>query len=116
LEDVAVTGDALIIKGLELALQDRGGERAPVTQYRGDLRVTMCGRVPRKEPDRPQPKLELRIAGRPFEVHGATLRSEGGKHYLRLTRAPHRCDTAITEGYDFYLDLAIAGDPPKVQL
>jgi hypothetical protein len=115
LDDVAVSGDAVVIKGLELALQERGTE-GRLLQYHGDLQANLCGRVARKEPDRPQPKLELTVAGVALAVHGASVRPEGKRHYLRLTRAPHRCDSAFTEGYDFYLDLAFAGDPPKLEL
>ncbi len=115
-EDLAVSGDAVVAKGLELALQDRGGEKGQLFQYEGDLRAKLCGRATRKEPDRPQPKLKVTVAGQPLEVHGASVRPEGKKFYLRLTHAPHKCDSAFTEGYDYYLDVALAGDPPKVEL
>jgi len=69
--------------------------------------------VPRPEKPRPQPDLTLSIAGERLAVQGASIRSERGKRYLRLTRAAHACRSACAEGYDFYLDLALTGTPPK---
>lgn len=104
-DDAAKTGERLRVQGLELAVQDQ--DRHFV--YTGDLPVKICGRKKRAEPDRPQPELKLSIADLPIEVHGASLRPEAGKIYLRLTRAPHKCGSVFTEGYDFYLDLALDG-------
>jgi hypothetical protein len=114
LDDVLVSGDSVIVKGLEVSLQDRSDKG--LVQFQGDLRARHCGRVARKEQDRPQEKLKLSIGREPITVRGASLHPEGKSHYLRLTRAPHACDSAFTEGYDFYLDLALVGDPPKLKL
>lgn len=102
-DDAAQTGQTLKVSGLELAAQDQ----ARHLLYTGDLDVKICGRKARPEEDRPQPELTLTVADLPIEIHGASLRPEAGKIYLRLTRAPHRCGSAFTEGYDFYLDVAL---------
>jgi hypothetical protein len=115
LTDLVDDGSTLLVRGLEIALQARGPQ-GRLLQFDGELRATRCGRVPRKEPARPQHALRLSIGGHVVTVGGATLRTDGDRRYLRLTRAPHRCDSAFTEGYDFYVDLALAGSPPKVVL
>jgi len=104
-DDAAKTGDTLQVKDLELAVQDQTRHFL----FSGDLPVKICGRKKRPEKDRLQPDLKLTIADIPVEVHGASLRPEAGKIYLRLTRAPHECGSVFTEGYDFYLDLALDG-------
>ena len=114
-EGVRANETVVAIKGLELALQEHG-QAARLYQFDGDLLATNCGRVSRPEANRPQTKLNLRIDGVPVVIRGASVRPEGNRHYLRLTRAPHRCDSAVTEGYDFYVELALTGDPPRVAL
>lgn len=106
---------SVLAKGLELALQGRGAGGA-LYQFEGELRARQCGRIERPEPRRPQRDLKLTISGRTVEINGATLHDESGRKYLKLTRAPHRCDSALTEGYDFHLDLALDADPAKVVL
>lgn len=100
------------IEGLDLAL----GDGAREILWDGHLDAEDCGRVERSEPDRPQTALTWSIADQPIEVHGASLRPDGPRYLLRLSRAPHNCNTVFTEGYDLYLDLALDGDPPKVVL
>ncbi len=112
LDDLLETPDTITVAGLELACQDRDGKMVQLT---GPLRATSCGRVEREEESRPQEALSLRIAGQPFTIRGASVRPHGDQFFLRLTRAPHRCASVFTEGYDFYLDIALKGDPPKVQ-
>lgn len=113
LDRVTVGVDRIDVKGLELALQSRG-PNPKLYQHNGELVASRCPRVPRPEPARPQPKLTLTIDGKSLTIRGATLRDDGGQLYLRLTRAPHRCDSVVTEGFDFYLDLVLVGSPPKV--
>jgi len=114
-EDVTEAGGTVRANGVELALQEHGQD-GHLFQFEGELRAENCGRVARSEPKREQPKLTLRIANRTVVIQGASVRPEGGRRYLRLTRAPHRCDSAFTEGFDFYVDLALEGDPPKLAL
>jgi hypothetical protein len=109
-EDVVVMAGSQRVKGLELALQDRGR----LFTHSGDLEVRDCGRAPRPELDRPQTELKLTVAGEPVAVRGASIRPEGGKLHLRLTRAPHACGSIFTEGYDFYLDLVLDEDPLRL--
>lgn len=109
-DDVVAAADGKELRGLELALQDR----ARLLNWTGNMSVRDCGRAPRPETDRPQPDLDVTIAGETIAIHGATIRPEAGKLYLRFTRAPHACSTVFTEGYDFYLDVALEGDPPRV--
>ncbi|MEM1034692.1 MAG: hypothetical protein AAGN82_30410 [Myxococcota bacterium] len=113
LADVDASAETLKLRDLELAVQDRMRHLL----YTGDLEVKICGRKPRAEAERPQPELRLTIDGTVIEVRGASIRPVGNKKHLRLTRAPHACGSAFTEGYDFYLDVAIdpAGDEgPRV--
>jgi len=113
LDGVTVNEDRIAVKGLELSLQTRG-PNPRLYQHDGDLIARRCPRVRRPEAAHPQPKLTLTLDGESVAIRGATLRDEGGKVYLRLTRAPHRCDSVFTEGFDFYLDLALVGSPLKV--
>lgn len=110
-DDVRRSDGEVTFVGLELASQDG----TKMVTWTGDLRAKDCGRASRKEPDRPQRDLQLTVAGKPLEIHGASLLPMGGKTFLRLTRGPHRCDSVFTDGYDFFLDLALAGEPPKVE-
>jgi hypothetical protein len=115
LDDVMELGDAVKVKDLQLMCQDR----QQLVAWRGDLSAKHCGRIARVEELRPQKEMVLTIAGERVAIGGASIRPEAGKHYLRLTRAAHQCGSIFTEGYDFYLDMAIAseapGGPPKVQ-
>jgi hypothetical protein len=104
--------DGLAVAGLELAARE--GDR--MVGYSGDAAVKTCGRVPRPEPDRPQPELTLEVAGERIAVRGATLRHEGPRRVLRLTRAPHACETIFPEGYDFVVDLVVGGTPERPKL
>ena len=110
--------DEVVIKGLELALADRdkSNPSAPLRQlmYSGDLTAKSCGRAPRPEPDRPQEKLSFVLGKSQIPVHGASVKKTGGKYFLRLTRAPHDCDSRFPRGFDIYVDLVLAGEPPKV--
>lgn len=115
LEGLVETPTTVVARALELSLQTRG-TNPRLYQHEGELVATRCERVPRSEVAKPQPKFALTIAGTPVVVRGATLRDEGGKTYLRLTRAAHRCDSVFTEGYDFYLDLLLVGSPAKLGL
>lgn len=110
IDDVVAASGGQELRGLELALQDR----KRLFTFSGDLSVKDCGRAPRPEPDRPQGELALSIAGEPVVVRGASIRPEGERLHLRLTRAPHACASVFTEGYDFYLDLALEGEPPRL--
>lgn len=101
--------DTITVKGLELACQDRKA----MVMWNGPLKAKNCGRVPREEEDRPQEDLKLTIAGETIPIHGATVRPQGDKFHLRLTRAPHRCSSVFTEGFDFYLDVAFSGGKEK---
>jgi hypothetical protein len=112
LEGVRESNGKVRIQGLDVALGD--GTRDIL--WDGDLEAENCGRVDRSEPDRPQKELDWRIADVPVEVHGVSLRPDGGRYVLRFSRAPHNCNTVFTEGYDVYLDLALDGEPPKVVL
>lgn len=112
LDDLLEAPDQIIVKGLELACQDRDGKMVQLT---GPVTAKSCGRVERDEESRPQEELSLRIAGQPYAINGASVRPHGDQFFLRLTRAPHRCESVFTEGYDFYLDIALKGEPPKVQ-
>ena len=49
-------------------------------------------------------------------MRGATLRPEGAARRLRLTGVAHDCRSALTQGYDWYLDLVLAGKPPALTL
>jgi len=111
LDDVIEMPDRVTVKGLEIAGQDHKA----LLGWQGPLVANNCGRVKRKEEARPQQGLKLSIAGQSFSIHGASVRPQAGQYFLRLTRAPHRCASVFTEGYDFYMDLALKGDPPKVQ-
>lgn len=113
LEELTEHDDAVIVRGLEIALEERGTNRRLV-QFEGDLRATNCGRVRRPEAVRPQPKLVFSVSGQAIPVLGATVRIDAGRRILRLTRAPHRCDSVFTEGFDFYADLAFEGTPPRL--
>jgi hypothetical protein len=110
IDDVLALPDGHKLVGLELAAQDQ----KRLWTWTGDLVVKDCGRVPRPEPDHPQPELSISLSGQRIPIHGATLRPEAGKLYVRLTRAPHGCNTVFTEGYDFYLDFAFEGEPPRL--
>ncbi len=112
--DVTVTGQDVHIRGLELAAVD--GTTGQTVMWSGDLAATSCPKVARTEPDRPQDKLSLSVAGTKLPVHGATVHHNGKQHFLRLTRAPHDCATDVAEGFDFYLDLTMTGEPPTLQL
>jgi hypothetical protein len=109
--EVRRSAGQLTLVGLELASQDG----AKMVTWTGDLRAQDCGHAKRKESDRPQAELALTVAGERLEIHGASLLPMADKTFLRLTRAPHACDSVFTDGYDFFLDLALAGDPPEVQ-
>ena len=111
LDDLLEVGDSCSIKGLEFACQDR----RDMIQWQGPLEAKNCGRIRRIEEPRPQADFKLTIAGQEFAVNGASVRPQAGQFFLRLTRAPHVCSSVFTEGYDFYLDIALKGDPPKVQ-
>jgi len=113
LDDVLVLGDTVTIKGLELALSD--GRARSEMLWNGDLEAKDCGRVARKETSRPQQELTLTLAGAELAINGATVRPSGDQHFIRLTRAPHDCDSIFTEGYDMYIDLVVKGEPPKLQ-
>jgi hypothetical protein len=112
LDDVSVAGDRITVRGLDLALGDpRTGHEV---MWTGTVTARDCGRVPREAAahDRPQSELEVSVAGRTLAIHGATVHRLGQQVHLRLTRAPQRCESATTEGYDFFLDLVLRGDPP----
>jgi len=98
-------GERVAVEELELACQDK----RDMVMWNGPLEARNCGRVPRKEEDRPQEDLTLTVAGQTIPIHGATVRPQGKNFHLRLTHAPHACSSVFTEGYDFYLDLAFAG-------
>ncbi len=114
LKDVTRSGNRLRIDDLELALQDRRG--GLLINYSGSLDARACPRVARAETDKPQPRFTLRIAKKTFPVRGATLRPEGATRRLRLTGVAHNCRSALTQGYDWYLDFLLAGKPPIVKL
>jgi len=114
LNDVSRSGSRLRIDDLELALQDRRGSQ--LINYSGSLEAEACTRVARAEADRPQPQFSLRIAKKTFAVRGATLRPEGAARRLRLTGVAHNCRSALTQGYDWYLDILLAGKPPTAKL
>jgi hypothetical protein len=105
LDDVVPTPDGITVKGLELACQD---QRAMV-MWHGDVQAKSCGRVARKEEGQAQEGLSLKIAGRSFAIRGATVRPQGKNFHLRLSRAPHSCNSIFTEGFDFYLDVVFSG-------
>lgn len=111
-DSVTANETSVLAQKVEFALQERE-ESGRLYRFDGSLAATNCGRVVRPEVDRPQAKFVLRIGSDAVPIHGASLRVEGTRHYLRLTRAPHRCDSAFTEGYDFYADLALEGAPPR---
>jgi len=111
LDAVTSTEGRVTVKGLDLASLD--GQRQ--VMWTGDLTAEQCPRVARKEQDRKQDKLTLTIAGKPMAIHGAVVAPKGDQHFLRLTRAPSDCDSVFTAGYDFYLDVVVKGDPPKLQ-
>jgi hypothetical protein len=116
LEGLEAGLETITVKGLELACQDR----KDMVMWNGSLKAKNCGRVAREEEDRPQEELTLSIAGEPMPIHGASVRPQGDNFHLRLTRAPHKCSSAFTEGYDFYLDVAFKGgtkedEPLKLQ-
>ncbi|MSP23610.1 MAG: hypothetical protein EXR75_00290 [Myxococcales bacterium] len=117
LDELRLEADIVEVVGLELALQDRSDPERLIA-HSGDLRAQNCGRVPPRPTAtaKREATLSLTIAAKRFGVEGATLRNNRGQTYLRLSRAPHRCESAMTEGYDVYLDLALAGDPPAVTL
>jgi hypothetical protein len=110
-DDVMALPDMISIKGLEIACQDR---RALIN-WIGPLQAKNCGRIKSPEADRPQADFQLSIAGTKFEVHGASVRPEAGQFYLRLTQTPHKCGSIFTEGYDFFLDIALQPEPLKVK-
>ncbi len=112
--ELTVAGQDVHIKRLELALLD--GTTGKTIMWTGDLTASHCPRVARDEADRPQAKLILSVAGRQLPVNGATLHPNGQQHFLRLTQAPHDCASDVAEGYDFYLDLTIEGEPPALKL
>jgi len=113
LDGVEAAAASLRISGLELALQDsHSGEQFI---YSGKLTARNCGEVARPEQARPQKALSLKVAGESWQVQGASVRSLGDKHYLRLSRAPHDCAVAEAEGYDVHLDLALRGSPAQLQ-
>jgi hypothetical protein len=114
LNSVTRSGSQLRIDDLELALQDRRGGQ--LINYSGGLDAKACPRVARAETDKPQPRFTLRIAKKTFVVRGATLRPEGTARRLRLTGVAHDCRSALTQGYDWYLDLVLAGKPPALTL
>ena len=105
LSDLSENGEHITIKGIDLACQDK----QDMIMLSGDLAVESCGRVPRKEDAKEQPELKLEVAGQPLTIRGATVRPQGKDHILRLTRAPHRCSSVFTEGYDFYIDITFEG-------
>ncbi|MBW2454422.1 MAG: hypothetical protein JRI68_07920 [Deltaproteobacteria bacterium] len=112
--DVTITGQDVHIRGLDLAAMDSATGRT--VMWSGDLAATFCPKVARTEPDRPQAKLTLSVADTKLPVHGATVHRNGKQHFLRLTRAPNDCATDVAEGFDFYLDLTMAGEPPTLQV
>ncbi len=113
-DEVKTTDGKMTASGLELALQDRSGPREVL--YSGDVTAIDCGRVKRSERARPQRKLKVRVGAEDLSITGASLRHEAGKYHLRLTRAPHGCNSVFTTGYDMVIDLTLAGDPPELTL
>jgi hypothetical protein len=112
--ELTVTGKEVQISRLELALQD--GTTGKSVMWTGDMTASQCPSVARREPDRPQDKLILSVADQRLPVHGATLHPNEKQHFLRLTRAPHDCASDVAEGFDFYLDLTLEGQPPALKL
>ncbi|MEM9693861.1 MAG: hypothetical protein AAGA56_15040 [Myxococcota bacterium] len=109
--DVQTAPTSLKLIDFDFAAQDRDH----LYQWAGDLSVEICGRKARPEEPRPQPDLKLSVSGRPIKAQGVTLRRHGKLMILRLTRAPHECASAITEGYDFYVDIALRDtEPPQL--
>lgn len=119
LGEVRITDAAVELKGLELALQDRG--EPELFEHAGDTRVKNCGRIEDAEAPHdgttkaplPEKKgeLTLTLGGKTHVVRGATLRPFGKQMHLRLSAWPHRCDSWLTEGYDAFLEVTFAGDP-----
>jgi hypothetical protein len=110
LESVAESKDMVKVTGLDLASSD--GTRMVV--YTGPVLAHKCERVAPEGQGEVQEELKVTIAGKPYPVRGATIRPVGKRHHLRLTRAPHGCDSVFTEGFDTYVDIALEGDPPKL--
>jgi hypothetical protein len=112
LDSVTAKAGRLRVEDLELALTDFRSE----ILWTGDLDAELCGRVARRETDRHQDELELRIGDTPIEVRGMSLFASDKRLLLRLSHGPHDCNSVFTEGYDLYVDLTLDGDPPKVTL
>ncbi len=111
LEAVAESAANVRVVGVDLAATD-GGRRVAVT---GALLAKNCGRVTLLDDAMPQPDLSVSLMGNAYPVRGATIRAIGKRFHLRLSRAPHRCGSVFTEGFDSYIDLALDDtDPPTL--
>jgi hypothetical protein len=106
------TGEPLRLEGLELALRD---SRAPGASldFSGNLTATPCPRVAASA--RHRSTFSVDVSGRKITMHGATVHDSPSGLRIRLSSAPQRCNSVLTEGYDAVLELALDGKGPGLR-
>ena len=109
LEALAESPETVRVVGLDLACSDGDKQVA----FTGGIMAKNCGRVAlAAAPELAD--LRVSVAGSRYPIHGATVRPIGKRFHLRLSRAPHTCDSDFAEGFDSYVDVALEGTPPTL--